>query len=80
MKSSKETLKMRSKTAFATAKNETIALMLERKLKISAKFYENVVKTPKETLKTRLKTRLATKKKNKTIALMLERKLRISAM
>ena len=50
--------------AFAREKNKTFALMLERKLKISAKLYEKVIKTPKETLKTRLKTRFATEKQN----------------
>ena len=44
----KEPLKTRSITAFATEKNETSPLILERKLKISAKLYEKVVKTPKK--------------------------------
>ena len=54
----KDPLKTRSITAFATEKNETSSLILERKPKI----YEKVIKIPKETLKTHLETRLATEK------------------
>ena len=55
---------MRKKTSFCSRKIETSPLMLERKSKIFAKFYEKVVKTSKETLKTHSITAFAREKSN----------------
>ena len=52
--------------------------MLERKSKISAKLYGNVVKVSKETLKTHSISAFATEKKNETVVLMLGKKSKIS--
>ena len=51
--------------------------MLERKSKISAKLYENVINVSKETLKTHSQTAFATEK-NETVVLMLGKKSKIS--